>query len=94
MGSAFFMAFGIYISVRIFENFIRSRKYYIALENDQLSVFQKDHVFHITIKNIDDAQYNKHRMTIKSNSINYEFDLWGYNREKIENILSKIKAIS
>lgn len=80
------------ITLGLFSRFLKTRKYFIAIQNDHLSINQNDHIFNIAILKIEGVEYSNHCLKINSNGMNYEFDLFGYSREKIENLIERIKS--
>jgi membrane protein YdbS with pleckstrin-like domain len=80
------------ITLGLFSRFLKTRKYFIAIENDHLSINENHHIFSISILKIEVVEYSNHCLKINSNGMNYKFDLFGYSREKVEHLIERIKS--
>ncbi len=82
---------GFFIIVITISSFIATRKNNITLENEYLIIKEPNHISHFNLEEIDEIKYTKHKLTIKMNKSSYVFDLKGYYRVKVEELIKQIQ---
>ena len=90
-----FASIGILIAIilgQLIRDYFETMKHFIELTENELSISDSIHGITVNIEMARNVKYENHNLFLDYNGLKYSFNLYGYDRKKIEKLIETIKT--